>query len=1049
MKKLYLLLSLIGVFTFSTGIAQQKSVSGTISDETGQPLPGATVLVEGTSRGVATDFDGNYNIQVAENEVLVITYVGYGDQRIVIGSADNYSISLEPSNELEEIVIVAYGTSSRESFTGSADTITSEDLQLRTITSPIAALEGTATGVQIISASGQPGSSPGIIIRGVGTLNGSTDPLYILDGIQFEGDLASLNQDDIKSLTILKDAASTALYGSRAANGVVIITTKQGEKGGKVSVSASTQYGSITQAVNNYDAVNPGQYYELMWESYKNTLSGDNPAVEASATIFNRLGYNPFNVANDAIVGTDGRLNPSANVIFKGLDWFDALQRTGSRKNHSLSVSGGGENSRVFFSASYLEEEGYVIESNYNRLTTRLNAEFSPKEWITLGGNAYLTTAKTNGPTGAGTTSIVNPFGFAKNMGAVYPVWVVNRTGDFALDAAGNRQFDYGEGYPDFGIQSRPQSPGRHAVAEAIFNDELDRDDNVGLRFFSEFNIIDGLKVRINYGQDIQDGINKSYENNIVGDGAPTGRYGETRFRRVVENFNQIITYNKSFNDIHNLDVTLGHESFDRNYSENQGLANTQTAEGIYEFDNFSVTSRLSGYTSDKRTEGYFARVNYDFNNKYYISASARRDGSSVFNKDVRWGNFYSIGGSWLIDKESFMDNVSFVDRLKLRASFGQVGNDRLLVSGTSRLDFYISQPRYEITSNAGAPGIFWSNLGNSTLTWETVESWDVALEFSLFNNFLDGTIEYYKKNSSDLLYNLPIALSNGLNEKPENIGTMFNSGFELGLTAHLFNSTDFKWDLTLQASTLNNEITELPSPFVNGSKRWDVGRSRYDFYIYHSAGVDPANGNTLYYMFEDGTTPGSRVPVLAADGTQATTNNWQDAGRAYTNENSIPDVIGSVQNRFNYKQFALDFMFTFSFGGEMLDYGYADMMHQGTYGRSLHVDQLNAWRKAGDITSVPRLQNGSTNQFQRLSTRFLTDASYVALRNINFSYTFDKSLIEKIDFSSLRLFVAAENLFINTARKGLNSQYNLAGTPAGNDYNPSRIVSLGLNLSF
>lgn len=1031
----------LGIYS---SFAQQKTVRGTITTaEDGQPLPGASVIIEGTSRGTQTDFDGNFSIEASSTETLVISYVGFKNLRKKIGNATQFLLALQADSEsLEEVIVTAYGTTTKEAFTGSASVIKSEDLEQRVVTSPIAALEGSTTGVQFISASGQPGSSPSVIIRGVGTLNGSTDPLYIVDGIQFEGGLNSISQSDIESITVLKDAASTALYGSRAANGVVLITTKSGKKGVPARITASSQYGVVNQGVSNYDAVNPGEYYELMWEAYKNSLNVADPAAQASASIFNRLGYNPFNVPNDQIVGTDGKINPNAQVVYQGLDWYDALQRTGSRINNSVSVSAGGENHQVFFSTSHLKEEGYVIQSDFNRLTSRLNGDFTPAKWLTVGGSINLALSKSSGLGGAGTGSIVNAFNWAKDLGSIYPVYQVDSNGNYVLDANGDRLFDLGEGYSEYGIQSRPYNPGRHGIAETIFNDEQTDINNLGMRLYSEFTIIDGLKARLTYGQDVQDYINKSYENAIVGDGAPTGRYGETRFRRTVENFTQLLTYNKSFADVHNVDLTLGHESFDRHYSENNGLATVQTAEGIYEYDNFSTPVSLGGYSSDKRIEGYFARLNYNYDNRYYVSGSVRRDGSSVFNSDVRWGSFYSVGASWRIDQEKFMDNVDFINQLKLRASYGEVGNDDLL-------DYYLSQPRYSLTSNAGDPAIFLSDIGNSALTWETIESYDIALEFGLFNNFLDGSFEYYKKNSSDLLYNLPIPLSNGLNEVPQNVGTMYNEGFELALTANLIRTQNLNWSVTAQASTFKNKITDLPSPFVNGSKRWEVGRSRFDFYIYDYAGVDPDNGDALYNMYEGDVNAGERVPVLNADGTQATTNDWDEAGRAYVGEQSIPDLIGSIQNRINYKGLALDFIFTFSQGGKILDNGYAGLMHTGDYGDAYHPDALNAWRNPGDITSVPRLENGNSNQVQTQSTRFLTDASFVALRNVNLSYTFNTNISERLGFENLRLFVAGENLYFNSERNGLNPQYNLAGTGSGNDYNPSRVVSFGVNVSF
>ncbi|MBZ9731412.1 TonB-dependent receptor [Salegentibacter sp. JZCK2] len=1041
-KRLHGILTLFLVFVVQLTFAQEKTVTGTVvSAEDGMPLPGVNVIEKGTSNGVQTNFDGNYSINVSEGAQLVFSYLGFKPRTVRVGAGDDIDVSLEiDAQALDDVIVVAYGKSSLESFTGSASVIGEEELSNRNVTSPIAAIEGKATGVQFTSASGQPGSSPGIVIRGVGTLSGGAEPLYVVDGIPYEGALNTINQEDIASFTILKDAASTSLYGSRAANGVVLITTKSGSKG-VIKTTFSTQFGIVSQGIPNYNEVSPGQYYETMWEALKNSSSGEGDPAYASANIYNQLGYNPFNVANDQIVGTDGRLNPNADVIYKSLDWYDVLQQTGVRQNYNVNVSGGGENSKVFFSTSYLEEEGYVITSNFDRLTTRLNGDFDVNDWITVGGSANITISESKGPASAGTGSIVNPFGFAKNIGSVYPVYVNDLEGNIVLDAGGNPVFDSGEGFPEYNIGSRPVSQGRHALQELLLNDELNRNNTYGFRYYADFQILDGLNFRANYGRDINEGINKSYENNIIGDAQPTGRYGETRFRREVKNFNQILTYSKTLNDFHNIDITAGHESFDRTFSSNFGTAIDQTAEGIFEFANFATPVTLGGSTTNKTIESYFARANYNFDDKYYLSASARRDGSSVFGTDSRWGNFYSVGASWRMDQEEFIQDLSFINKLKLRGSFGQVGNDDLG-------DFFLSQPRYSLTSNAGNPAIIWTDIGNSDLQWETVDSWDIALEFGLFNNFVDGTIEYYKRNSTDLLYNLPIALSNGLNSYPANIADMYNSGWELGLNFDLLNTNDFSWDLSLQASTFKNEITSIPDPFINGSKRWDVGRSRYDYFILHTAGVDPETGDQLFLKFEIDD-DGNSVPVLDANGLQETTDDWQDTERAYTGDSSIPDLLGSVANSFSYKGFNLDVLITYGIGGKFLDNGYSAMMHSGNFGSSYHPDILNAWRQPGDITNVPRLESGNPNLVRTQSTRFLTDASFWSLRNVNLGYTFDKSLTSNYGIDNLTLSVIGENLYLKSEREGLDPQYNLSGTPGGNDYNPARLLSLGLNIAF
>lgn len=1020
----------------------QNTVTGTVTDDEGESLIGVSILVQGTTTGTVTDLDGAYNISVpAGSNVLIFSYTGFATQNVAINNRSTVDVALEPAAELlGEVIVTAYGVTTKEAFSGSADVIGSADLALRNVTSPIAALEGKATGVQFTSASGGPGSSPGIVIRGVGTLNGDTDPLFIVDGVQYEGALTTINQEDIESLTVLKDASSTSLYGSRAANGVVLITTKRGSKKGTV-MSASVQHGWVSRAVPQYEEVTPGQYYETMWEALKNSSAGGGDGAFASANIFTSLGYNPFDVANDQIVGTDGRLNPSANLIYQSLDWYDVLEQSSTRTNYNVNVSSGGESHRVFFSTSYLEEGGYVQSSEYDRLTSRVNADFDANNWLTVGGSANVTLSNSAGPSSAGTGSIVNPFSFAKNIGSIYPVYVNDRDGNIVLDPAGNPVFDSGEGFPEFGIGSRPINQGRHALQELLLNDERNRDNTYGFRFYSDFKLFKGLNFTLNYGRDLNEGLEKQYENNIIGDAQPTGRYGETRFRRQVENFNQILNYNTTIGGVNNLEITLGHENFDRTFTSNNGLAVDQTAEGIFEFANFATPVSLGGSTTTKRIEGYFARANYNYDSKYYLSLSARRDGSSVFSRDSRWGTFYSVGASWRISNERFMENVSFVDRLKLRASYGEVGNDDLL-------DFFLSQPRYSLTSNAGNPAIVFSEIGNDILQWETIESFDVALEFTLFNNFLDGSIEYYKRNSSDLLYDLPIALSNGANSFPANIGDMYNSGLEFGLTANMITTPEFRWSLSATASTFKNEITSLPDPFINGSKRWAVGQSRFDFYLLHTAGVDPQTGDQLFfdYDFDDN---GEAVPVLDADGNHATTNDWQETERVYTGASSIPDLLGSVSTSLFYKGFSLNILTNFGIGGEILDNGYSAMMHSGIYGRSFHPDILNAWRQPGDITDVPRLENGNVDLVQTQSTRFLTDASFFSLRNINFGYTFNDNITENIGLSSLRLSVTGENLYLNTKRTGLDPQYNLGGTPAGNDFNPARIISFGLNANF
>ena len=1045
MQRLSLLFGLL--FTVGVALAQQ-TVTGTVIDGQGETLIGVNVLLKGTTTGTVTDFDGQYTITVPNaSSVLSYSYTGYETQEISVEGRSSIDVELAASTELlADVVVTAFGVTTKEAFSGSADVVSSKELESRAVTSPIAAIEGKATGVQFTTANGGPGSSPGIIIRGVGTLNGDTDPLYIVDGIQFEGSLSTIAQEDIASITVLKDASSTALYGSRAANGVVLITTKKGNRNGGTRISASVQHGLVDNAVPFYDEVTPGQYYESMWEALKNSSAGQSaadPAQFATDNIYSNLGYNPFDVPNDQIVGTDGQLNPNANVVYQGLDWYDFLQRdNATRTNYSVNVSGGGEDHSVFFSTSYLDEEGYIKRSEYDRFTSRASANFDATNWLSIGGTANVTLQNASGPSSAGTGSIVNPFGFAKNIGSIYPVFVQDQQGNLVLDAGGDPVFDSGEGFPDVNIGSRPINQGRHALQELLLNDERDRDNAYGFRFNADFHILPGLDVSLNYGRDVQENLEKEYENNIIGDAQPTGRYGETRFRRTVENFVQLVNYKTDFASVHNIELTGGHESYDRNFTFNTALAVDQTAEGIFEFANFATPVSVGGATTVKRIEGYFGRANYNFDEKYYLSASVRRDGSSVFSDGSRWGTFYSVGASWRLTGEPFLQDIPWLSRAKLRASYGEVGNDDLQ-------DFFLSQPRYGLTSNAGNPAIIFSEIGNQQLQWETIESFDVALEFGLIDGIIDGSIEYYRRNSSDLLYDLPIALSNGANAFPANIGDMYNSGIELGLTYNVLRRGPARWSVRATGSTFNNEITSLPDAFVDNQQRWEVGRSRFDWYILRTAGVDPENGDQLFLLYEQDE-DGNSVPVLEEDGTQATTSDWTETTRAYTGTSALPNFLGSVSTNVSYKGFALDVLLNYGIGGEVLDFGYAAMMHSGNYGSSLHPDILNAWRAPGDITDVPRLENGnSPNLVRTASDRFLTDGSFYSLRNVNLSYTFDDSLLGRAGFQNLRVSLIGENLYNSSARKGLNPQFEIEGTPNGNTFSPARIISAGLNVNF
>ncbi|WP_167619942.1 SusC/RagA family TonB-linked outer membrane protein [Maribellus sediminis] len=1049
MKKIALLILSVLLLGTQFANAQIKTITGTVtSSEDGTSIPGVSVLVKGTTVGTITNIDGFYELQVPDDaEMLTFSFVGLKTIDIrITGSVVNATMAPDILG-LDEVMVVAYGTAKKESLTGSAAVIGEQQIESRSVSNVAQILTGSTTGVQTTAGSGQPGSGPAIRIRGVGTLNTSADPLIILDGIQYEGNISSINPGDIASMTVLKDASSTALYGSRAANGVIIITTKKGTKGSEsLKLNLKAQAGIINQALPYYDEVNAYDYYELQAEAFAQSRfnSGNaNSISEARAyayeNIYQQLRYNPFvGTPNDQIVGSDGKINPNAVASFPDVDWYDAAKQQGYRQNYDLSLSGGSEKTSYFYSIGYLDERGYVIKSDYERFNTRLNIDFDVKDWLQIGTNLSGSIINSNiGSSNSATYA--NPWRNARMTPPIYPVYLVDQTtGDYILDGAGEKQYD------DGGTYSRPINTGRNAIAELNWNSDDYKRNNVGNRSYAIFTLMDGLTATINAGVDIQNYQYKGFENAEIGDGAPTGRMDETRYTRTTVNFNELVQYERTISDVHNISVLVGHESYSRKYTYQRGFKNQFIVSGIYELNNFVNTSTNTSYTTDKTVEGYLARLKYNYADKYYIEGSYRRDGSSAFHKDVRWGNFYSVGGSWRIDQEQFMAGAAWVNSLKLRASYGEVGNDNI--------GSYGYQALYETYPNAEEPGIRWSTVGNTALTWEVNKTFDLAVDFALFDR-LTGSVEWYNRKSDDLLYSMPLPPTMGLMEQPRNIAALVNQGLEISLSGDIVRSGDFRWNMTLMGSTIKNEITSIPEPFVNGTKKWSEGHSIYDFWLRKYYDIDPEDGATRFHVWEDvldenGEATGETQLAYDDNGDPVLTKDSDEAQYGYVGSSAFPKLQGSIGNELTYKGFTLSALFTYSLGGEMLDGIYQGMLSSLNVGESYHPDVKNSWMNPGDIAELPRLQYANSDLYAT-SDYFLVSSDYLNIRNVTLSYEFSRDMLSNLGLGRLSVFVTGENLYMFNARKGMNPVYNFSGTTDGQAYNPSRSFMLGFNLQF
>jgi TonB-linked SusC/RagA family outer membrane protein len=1045
LRKLFVLWLLAAV----PALAQDRSVTGKVTNEDGIGLAGVNIAIKGTSRGTSSDASGNFKISASNSSSLIITSVGYANQEIRVGNQSVINIQLVSKTEtLDEVVITTFGTAKKASFTGSSAKISAEKLGVRPITNIGQALEGIAPGVTTTSTSGQPGSSPAVRIRGFGSISSSNDPLYVVDGVPYSASIANLNNDDIESITVLKDAASTALYGARAANGVVMVTTKKGAKG-KNNINIKYTKGFNTRAMPEYDRVGAAEYYPLMWEANRNSLAyrATSPVALATANATASaglgaivgLGYNVFDVPFASLVGTDGKLNANAKMIYSAddLNWEKAVMRQGVRDEVAANFSGSNGKSDYFLSVSYLNDKGYQIKSDYDRFTARLNVNSQMNDWFKVGANMNTTVTTSNQSTADGGTSFVNPFFFTRGMAPIYPVHAYDPAspGSFLKLENGRRRYDYGN-LSSLGLSNRPQYGGRHVVAETELNENFFRRNILGGRAFAEIAFLKDFKFTNNVGVDITNANSIVFGNPEIGDGAPAGRASNTFDNITSYNLSQLLTYNHSFGK-HTVDALLGHENYNLVSNTLDGSRSQQILDGNYELINFTTTTNLTSQYDIRRVEGFFSRLNYDYDSKYFLSVSARRDGSSKFYTDKRWGTFYSASAAWRLDQEDFIKELPFIDNLKLRSSWGQTGND----GGISN---YAWQPLYALGwNNALEPGILQSSLGSKTLEWETNTAFDVALEFGLFKNRISGTIEYFDRQSTNLIFAVPLPLSVGIGSETRNIGSMYNKGVELQIGADLIRTKDFTWNVDLNATRLENKITKMPAEskeIIDGTKKLKEGSSLYDYWLREYKGVNPETGVAEYRAISY---VASNSRITASGDTL--TNNIANA-RFWYNGTSIPDLTGSVNTSLRYKGFSLSALMVYQLGGKVYDGAYASLMGAG-YHNAKHIDILKRWQNPGDVTEVPRMDVARTADFDAASDRWLIDASFINIRTITLSYNIPRNISSKLKINNGQVYLSGENFLMLSRRNGMNVQQNFGGTTS-NVYSPAKSLVLGISFS-
>ena len=1036
----------------SAGIfAQNLAVKGTVRDaSTGEPVSFASVVLKGTSTATSTLDDGTYSLTVPSNGTLVFSFIGYKSLEVPVNNRAVIDVSLAAeAMNLDDIIVVAYGTAKKESFTGSAEVVKADKLQKRKVSNVTKALDGMVTGVQTTSGSGQPGGGSSVIIRGFGSINAAKDPLYVVDGIPYDGDINSINPSDIENMTILKDASAGALYGSRGANGVVMITTKKGSSDG-LSVEFQGSWGVSSRAIPMHETMDSYGYVETIYASYRNAQirSGVSSAEAGPAALEQMISgagkifgtdamYNPFNcAANEMIDYSTGKVKSGAKLKWNE-NWMDAVTKKAPvRQEYIVNLSGGNEKTKYMFSMGYLDEEGTIKTTDFRRFSGRANIDSQVKKWLKTGMNMNVAKSKSSSTSlgsvdGASNTNSDNVFCTAFLMPAIYPVYEKDADGKTVYGSDGKAVYDYGV--------SRPTS--NWSSLGALYDDRY----RINVESASGRTYIDlgglkegklkGLKFTVGFGFDYKNSRYDYYYNPYRGNASETnGKIIADLYKTFSYTFNQLLDYNRVFAEKHTLDILVGHEYYSYKNDYVGGSKTGLPFGGMYELSAASTLYSLEGYEDNYGIESVLSRVNYSYDNKYYLSGSYRCDASSRFEKHHRWGNFWSVGASWRISEENFMKDIKWINGLTAKVSYGVQGNDNI---GT----YYAWQAFYDMSyPNANSSGVLISSLENIDLKWEKNGNFNIGLEGKMLDNRLNVSMEWYSRKTTDMLMDYPMAVSLGFSSYNKNVGNMRNRGFEFSVNGTVMRSDNISWTVGLQASTIKNKVLALAdkNEIINDVYITRTGEALNSFYVSSSAGVDPENGDKLYWVWD--------TDANGNKGERYKSNSYNQAiACRHIGGSRIPDVYGSISTDFKYRNFDVSVMTTYSVGGKIYDYVYHQLMYPYYAGDNAAKNRAKAWKNPGDITDIPRIDIAGT---YAVTDDDLFSASYFSIKNITVGYTLPEKWVDKAGISSVRLSLTADNLWTFTSLKGMDPQSDFTGS-TGYTYSASRIISFGVNIRF
>ncbi len=1025
-----LVLSLIAVLGVMLSFAQNRQVTGTVSDSSGKPVVGATVLVDGTHVGTTTGADGKFTVTAPANGKLSVSFVGYESQTVAIAGKTRVDISLqEDTHAIDDVIVVAYGAAKKEAFTGSVSAVSSEELEKLQVSNVSKALEGLVPGIQVASQSGQPGSSATISIRGIGSINAGDSPLYIVDGAPYSGSIAAINPADIESISVSKDAVSTALYGSRASNGLIIITTKRGHAT-RTNVQFDARVGVNSRGISNYDIMtSPDEYIKTYFQRLTNTSDSQTAANQ----ILLDLGYNPYLGNNGQLITADGKLVSTRRRYSD--DWTDEALNSGVRQEYNVSLSGGTQKLQHYLSMGYLNDEGIISNSDYSRYSGRANATYQINKWVDLYGNLAYSHGEQNSQMISDLANYNNTFMFIQQIAPIYPVYAYDDEGNAIRDENGDRIYDFGDG--KYGTRSFGKNQNIAATDKANVNELLT--DQVSARTGINIAPLKGLKLSANFSYDLTTQASTRFMTPSFGDAAT---YNGTGTRRSIRDqsltANQLITYGRTLCK-HTFSVMAGHESYKWTYRYLSGTKRNYYDPENSEFSNAGTMQDLTSYRYEETLESWFGSLHYEYDNRYYLDANVRGDGSSRFSKANRWGTFWSVGVNWRLSQERFLRDVNWIDNLAIKASYGTTGNNSIG-------NYYAYKDQYSVSPDGEGFAVSQVYWGNPDLTWETSHNLNVGVSASFFGARLRLDAEYFHKKTEDMLYNMPYPPSSGISSVPNNIMTMTNKGFEFTLSAVPVKTQNTKLEVILTGTTYKNSVTDLPDAKresgITHHAYYNIkdGGSTWDFYYLKSAGVDPETGNALYWHRETGEDGNEVLTKVTYDEVDAVNDKFY-LGTA------IPDFIGGITLNFSWKGLDFSVAGNYQIGGKIYDAMYHNLMHNGSSaGMNWHRDILNAWTPENTDTNIPKLI-GNTGQTQALDP-YMISASYFNLRNITLGYTLPDKWAKAIKMSKVRIYLSADNVALWSKRKGLDPRQYIAGQSDAN-YSVLRTISGGVTINF